>query len=302
MDFIKSMLDKIVSNKTETQRQEYNFDTVEDIMAIPIPKYKKLDGIGSPVDNIEYILQRKATQFKKDGKMELAIACLRKSNEIMPHSNFNFSKKDYLRLVEFLKQNGQFDEAREEENKINQFFDKQLSLKEKDVSSAMNVSAQLGTDLVMTVSNIYTVPCCENCAKLRNRVYSISGKDKRFPKFTEEVSNACCLRTYPFVYGATSLENSKQQAVKDVIAYSNRPFDDDRTTAEKKRYTEFVKREEQKRKDEEEKEKDKKEFDLIREYLPSDAPKSFTGYRKMKNSNSENYQKLMQLVKENNIF
>lgn len=301
MSFLKSMFNKI-TDKTEQQKQEYKFDTVEDIMSIPIPKYKKVDGVGSPVNNIEYILQRKASLFDKEGKMDLAIACLRKSNEIMPHSNFTYSKKDYLRLVEFLKNNGQFDEAREEEVKINQYFDNQPTLKEMDVNRALDFAKTFSTDLVMTVSNIYTVPCCENCAKLRNRVYSISGKDKRFPKFTEAVANACCLRTYPFTYGATRLEDNKQKEIKDVIAYSNRPFTDDRTTAEKKRYAEFEKKEEQKKKDEEQREKDKKEFDLIREHLPSDAPKSFAGYRKMKNSNSENYQKLMKLAKENNIL
>ena len=78
---------------------KYDFETLEGIQNIPIPKYKPLQGMGSATNNIEYILQRKATEHKKNGKMDLAIACLRKANEIFPHSNFAWSEKDYMRLV-----------------------------------------------------------------------------------------------------------------------------------------------------------------------------------------------------------
>ena len=78
---------------------KYDIDSIEGIQNIPIPKYKPLQGMGSPVNNIEYILQRKATEHKKNGRMDLSIACLRKANEIFPHSNFAWSEKDYMRLV-----------------------------------------------------------------------------------------------------------------------------------------------------------------------------------------------------------
>ena len=85
-------------------REKYDFQTLEGINSIKIPNYKPLQGMSSPVNNVEYILQRKATEHKKNGKMDLAIACLKKANEIFPYSNFAWSEKDYMRLVEYLKQ------------------------------------------------------------------------------------------------------------------------------------------------------------------------------------------------------
>lgn len=116
-DFFRKMFISNSNNK-------YDFETLEGIQSIPIPKYKPLQGMSSPVNNIEYILQRKATEHRKNGRMDLAIACLRKANEIFPHSNFAWAEKDYMRLVEYLKFDRQFDEARKEEQKIKEVFQK----------------------------------------------------------------------------------------------------------------------------------------------------------------------------------
>jgi hypothetical protein len=106
---MKNFLKKIFTSKPQ-----YDLDSIQGIMSIQIPKYKPLQGMGNPSNNIEYILQKKATEHKRNGRMDLAIACLRKSNEIFPHSNFSWPEKDYMRLVEYLKQDRQFDEARRE--------------------------------------------------------------------------------------------------------------------------------------------------------------------------------------------
>ena len=95
--------------------ENYDFNNIESIMSIKRLIYKKLEGISSPVNNIEYILQRKATEHKKNGRMDLAIACLKKSNELMPYSNFEYSTSDYLRCFKHLKMNGQIKEAEKEE-------------------------------------------------------------------------------------------------------------------------------------------------------------------------------------------
>ncbi|HEY5556796.1 hypothetical protein [Acetobacterium sp.] len=124
--------------KKKPKTQEYkgnipSFNSIEDINNIQIPQYNSINGMGSPINNIEYILQRKATEHKKNGRMDLAIACLRKSNEIMPHSNFTWGKKDYLRLVKYLEYDEQYEEARLEEIKIMKIYDKlvQKSSEEK---------------------------------------------------------------------------------------------------------------------------------------------------------------------------
>lgn len=55
-------------------KEKYDFETIEGINSIKIPNYKPLQGMSSPVNNVEYILQRKATDHKKNGRMDLAIA------------------------------------------------------------------------------------------------------------------------------------------------------------------------------------------------------------------------------------
>ncbi|MFT3951178.1 MAG: hypothetical protein QM689_04390 [Oscillospiraceae bacterium] len=115
MGFLKKLFSK----------NQPDFDSIEGIRSIPIPKYSKINGLASPVDNIEYILQRKATEHKKNGRMDLAIECLRKSNEIMPHSNFTWSASDYLRLVSYLKKDGQHEAARLEYSALQKQFTRQ---------------------------------------------------------------------------------------------------------------------------------------------------------------------------------
>lgn len=59
----------------QSKKPQYKFDTLEDIESIEIPKYKPNKNIESPVNNIEYILQRKATEHWRKGNQDLAIAC-----------------------------------------------------------------------------------------------------------------------------------------------------------------------------------------------------------------------------------
>lgn len=44
---------------------KYDFETLEGIQSIPIPKYKPLQGMGSPVNNVEYILQKRQLNIRK---------------------------------------------------------------------------------------------------------------------------------------------------------------------------------------------------------------------------------------------
>ena len=61
--------------------QRYDMDSLEGINSIPVPA--KNYHTGDPTkDCIYYLLQRKATEHKKAGRMDCAIACLRKSNAL----------------------------------------------------------------------------------------------------------------------------------------------------------------------------------------------------------------------------
>lgn len=297
MGFLDKIVDifKNTENKTDNKAKEkkksnikckYNLDDINSIMAIPIPKYKPLTGLSSPVNNIEYILQRKATEHKKNGNMDLAIACLKKSNEIMPHSNFIWQQKDYLRLVEFLKIAGRFDEARETEKEILKKVKKTYN--NITIKLTLKEARSLGTDLLECTSHECT---CDICSKYQGRIYSISGNDKRFPKLPDMVKKyggfheGCRHGFSPFIYGIST----PLYAGKDPIAFSNRPFIDERSKQEKQEY-------DAKKHEEYKLIRDKKEFDLIREFLPEFAPKSFSGYRKMKNLKSKNFIKLKEMA------
>ena len=151
--------------KPKGSNPQYDMDSLDGIKKIPIPKYKQLQGMGDPSNNIEYILQKKATEHKRNGRMDLAIACLRKSNEIFPYSNFSWPKKDHLRLVEYLKLDRQFDEARREERKINELFER-MEHEQKKRSQSINKAIYGDYDIVSTNETYFV---CSECAKYIKR-------------------------------------------------------------------------------------------------------------------------------------
>lgn len=165
--------------------EAYDFNSVDGISKIQIPKYPKLEGIQSPSNNIEYILQRKATEHKKNGRMDLAIACLRKSNEIMPYSNFSYPTKDYMRLIKYLEKDGQIDAARFEENKLRtehpELFDQRIGNKER-INNEISKALSYGEDIVEILTN----STCPICKKYNHKKYSISGISKKYKKIPDE--------------------------------------------------------------------------------------------------------------------
>ena len=102
----------------------YDMNTIEGIAAIPVAPQnwppQEQSSVGSPVGCIDYVLRMRAGGHSNNGRMDLAIACLRKAQQIMPMSDAGWSLDAYLRLVEYLLQDGQFEEARKEWNVIRQ--------------------------------------------------------------------------------------------------------------------------------------------------------------------------------------
>jgi hypothetical protein len=271
-----------MSTQFKGQRPDYDLDSLEGIESIEIPKYQPLKEIQSPVDNIEYILQRKATEHKRNGRMGLAIACLRKSNEIFPYSNFLWSSKDYMRLVEFLKQDNKFDEAREEEQRINELFQSSNAADAVFDKTIENCNA-LNTDLVEMTDTNFCV--CGYCAKFAKRIFSVTGKNKLFPVLPTYLSlnlkehEYCVNNFYPFNYGTSVPTWNYVGGLKD---WSNRPFIDERTPDQKAYFEKRVR-------DSKQEIIDRENYDLLREKLPTIAPKSFGGFRRMKNLQSDKF-------------
>lgn len=286
-DLAKAVKGSSVNSPTS----RYNFNTIEGIEAINRLDLETQASDTDMLDSIEYVLQRKATEHKKNGEMDLAIACLRKSNELMPYARITYGEKDYMRLVEYLKIDKQFDEARKVDEELQKKHPQIFNL---DLVYAENLKKQLNqfkTDLVECTEHEVT---CEICSKYQGRIFSVSGKDKRFPKLPEEVHKyggfheGCHHSFYSYFEGTPTSSGG------DPIKISNRPFIDERSKVEKAEY-------EKQKRNAFELNRDKIEYDEIQEHLPDIAPKSFGGYRKMKNTKSKNYLKLAEAAKEKGI-
>lgn len=273
------------SQKYKSKASLYKMDTLEQIESIPVPT-EKFEYTCDFTESIEYVLQRKATQFKREGNLELAIACLKKSNEIMPYAPMTYSDKDYRRLEQYLKLAKKFDEAQEVNNKLNKI---EYQQNEQTYNKMLELSA---------MSDLIEVPrqtkICSECARYHGRIYSKQHGSK-FPQmslFINYYNTKHCdcfpLTFYPFWENISIPTICKKS---NLVKYSNRPFEDDRTSEEKKVFNEYI----QKKKSDV---KDRKDYDWLCEHLPDKAPKSYGGYRNMKHKNSQNYQKIVATAKE----
>lgn len=164
----------------------FNLNTVEGIKLIdPYIRQNNVDMI----NQIYYVLQRMATVFKREKKMDLAIECLRKSNEISDTYEHNpLAQKDYMRLVSFLKNAKRNDEALQAEKDINlkhpEFKDRRIS-NLKGIKDCLENAKKWEYDIVIVTTNNY----CQFCKHCNNKKYSISGNSNEYPKLPEEIRN-----------------------------------------------------------------------------------------------------------------
>ena len=107
---------------------KYDLTTKEGIKSIPISEATKYSDVNSVnvVYMPEQILNRKATEYKKEKNYDLAIECLKKANELLPFSPFNYTRLDYERLVDFMILAGRFDEAKEEHKYLDEKYGTRL--------------------------------------------------------------------------------------------------------------------------------------------------------------------------------
>ncbi len=104
--------------------RRYDLSTVNGINSIPVP-LPKSDAFQSKsiTGQLDYCLMLKAEQYEMAGQVELALACYRKSNELMPLNGVSsYPKERYMRLPRYLRKLRRFDEARAEEEKIKRLF------------------------------------------------------------------------------------------------------------------------------------------------------------------------------------
>lgn len=248
---------------------------------------------------LEYVLRMHSGLCWSEGEYDIAIACLEKATELMKYSTMGWPPKDFFRIVNELNDLGKFKAAKKWEDWIKQNVpgsiavlnpsdEEQVAEEAKKSFKAKTKSCEkLGTDLV-EVGDIE--PCCPICSMYRKRVYSLNGKDTRFPQFPRDFHWGCGLSGWPYLYGI----HEPSFPCNDIITYSNRPFIDDRTEEEKLRYDKRMSEAPQEPSVVKEPNLSKIIYLRLKKQLPNLAPKSFSGFQRMRNANSKNYQILVE--------
>lgn len=109
--------------------------------------------------------------------------------------------------------------------------------RKKQMEVIEDINESFGDDLIVSS---YIGACCADCAKYRSRIYSQFGENKTFPKLPN-IHVDCGISLYPYIPGTklTTYKNGVEIEV-DPVEYSNRPFDDDRSEAEKAAYERWL--------------------------------------------------------------
>ena len=108
-------------------KKRYDLTSIDGIKAITIQEAKRYpDGGKSVVYMPEQILNRQATEYKKEGKFELARECLKKANELYPVSFYTYTRDNYERLVDMMVLAGRYEEAKVEHEKLDRLHGTRL--------------------------------------------------------------------------------------------------------------------------------------------------------------------------------
>ncbi len=272
--------------------QPFDLTDVRSIYSIPIPKYHL--HTNNPVSNslgvtgtLDYALRMRSGRYWNERSFLLSMACIEKATQLMRFSSVGWSKRDYYRVVNDLRGLGCLKRAQQWKKWIDAHIPDDKEVVANTIRERFISAKELHSDLV-EVGDICA--CCEKCAKYRRRVYSTTGRDRRFPKFPKDFHLDCGLSVWPYVYG---VGNPSFECV-DVIAYSNRPFVDDRTEEEKVNYEKRKQSINQRNEYEYPIELNKIIYYQLCMLIPSEVPKSLSGFSRMKNANSKRYQDLVQ--------
>ena len=273
--------------EVERLNAAYDFNTIEGIRSIPVP-CQEVNG-NSSTGRVEYYLRGQCFAGHRDaGRFDLAAECIKKAHDLMLVSDMLWGYDSYMSSISWLHSVGRHGEARVEQARVDEHFAK-ASQKVEDVSleQSAHLAGRLDTDLVEVVDSGV---CCELCAKYRKRIYSLSGESDQFPKFPADFHTDCGLRPYPYVLGISEPSFN----CDDLVAYSNRPFVDDRTKEEVDRHVTWRAALDEEAARKARTEQNRQEFFWLQEKLPSLCPKSLGGYSRMKSSNSKAYQKIVE--------
>ena len=274
----------------------YDLNSIEGVRAIPIPDYRNSTDAKPTYNNIEYKLQRKAGEHWRSKNRALAIECLRKANEIMPHSNVSYSDSDYFRLVMYLELDGQHEEADKERKRLNEmgYYESHEQQMERNIQQDKEKLSKYLCEGYSgeKVSYIHVfsgyVDGSEEgariCSIYTDRVYSVDGSDSRFPKLPDVLVDTGTFHAGSRVSFMPWIEDGRSdKEMAECIQKSNRPFTDLRSPEHIEQVRMIY---EGRRKLEE----DFQEYRRMVEVKIPGVPKTFQTFQKHKLGHSEKYQ------------
>lgn len=290
---------------------EYDLTDKKSIYSIKAPRYihgnkNKVSQELGATGYLEYVLRMHSGKLWNEREFDLSMACLEKATELMKYSTMGWPPKDFFRIVNELNDLGRLKKAKEWKAWIERnvpgaiaaqipvavSIDRREPLSSEERRELKKDCDYLETDLVEVGSSGV---CCEVCAKYRNRIYTLTGKDPRFPKLPKDFHKSCGLSVHPYIWDVSE----PVFVCGDPIQHSNRPFVDDRTREE------IANREEWIRKVGGQQQEVVREPSLPRiiyyqlvQRFPELAPKSFSGFSRMRNANSKNYQEIVRKAAE----
>lgn len=155
-----------------------------------------------------------------------------------------------------------------------------------------------GYDLVKMTTHS---PTCAICAMYQGRVYATT-KDAANGKY--RLKDGTVLR-FPYIFdtafasgyntihpncrhriSAYPIKAYTGEEAKEIARISNAPFEDTRSDEERKKYSAMQSKNRQRL-------ANRRQYERIKSVLPDTAPKSYSGFIRMKQTNSEKYQELM---------
>ncbi len=152
-----------------------------------------------------------------------------------------------------------------------------------------NQLTENGYDLMMMTEHY---PTCEACAALQGRVYSISGRDKRFPPlsraFPSGYRNVHPNCRHVMTYWIEEMQSPEE--IRAALARSNAPFTDNRSDEEIALYS-------KQQADSRRMRADRSQFERYRQRLGEDAPKSFHTFRRIKNADGQKWKEMQSLYR-----
>lgn len=213
----------------------------DSIKSLKVPNYALPDSHPYAVLNIAYILKKRAircTDYSVAVVLIPKVCELMRGTEQAAQHGISWSYRDYRRLAEQLYAVGAIELADvfSTENNCDR-IPGMVAARVDSFQRTLRLCKETDSDLVLMGSHGAT---CSECSKYEGRVFSISGKSKRYPKLPEQVFQYGGIHPgcrHSFMPWSESLRLPNGQ---DAAKFSNKKFVDVRTNDQKEAYQQYL--------------------------------------------------------------